>query len=511
MNPEDRKVVIIELVDEVRKSWWTVIAAVCFGLAGGLIATPYVPKVYEASTTMRIAPQSIPEDFLQTTVTETLAHRRLELMSAIKNRSYLEELMVRTVGAPNDDAERDAFVRGIRGSLVVDMPRGSNVLTLTIKDGDPERAEGLVNALTKLYVEDHAESRASQAESTRQTFDDLASGAQEEFDEIDEQLNEFNTNHRFETESYLNANLTLLENGRRDIRINQGEQARLVEQIKTLKARIEQSNAALGNPMMPVGVDVLVDPSTQRLALLEAELQSLKVRYSDAHPSVVQKQRQVEDLRAALLGSSPDSGTPGEGGKPRRPIDPYVASLQAEIDEARREVARLKSDEGGMRRDVVKIETRISHTPEIQGRFNELTEQHRLLRERYLDYRGKAERSKQSELLEESHRGERLEVTEWAIVPFRPIFPNPMYIHLLGVGVGVLLFLGPLLLRHFVNPVIASEAGMRGSIDVPVLVSIPKVMTPENERASRAQFLKNMGLSALSTAALAAVAVFFLV
>ena len=64
---------LLELGDRVRRSWWTLIAGICFGLAGGTIALRYIPKVYEATTRIWISEQEISSRVVESTVKDDMA------------------------------------------------------------------------------------------------------------------------------------------------------------------------------------------------------------------------------------------------------------------------------------------------------------------------------------------------------------------------------------------------------------------------------------------------------
>ena len=87
-----------------------------------------------------------------------------------------------------------------------------------------------------------------------------------------------------------------------------------------------------------------------------------------------------------------------------------------------------------------------------------------------------------------------------AELPRLPVYPKPMRFYALGIFAGCLLFVGPLVAGRFLRPVVSSEAGLRSLTDVPVLVTIPRVVT----EVTRGQFvrrtLKNVALSTLCVA-----------
>jgi len=90
-----------------------------------------------------------------------------------------------------------------------------------------------------------------------------------------------------------------------------------------------------------------------------------------------------------------------------------------------------------------------------------------------------------------------------AVAPTRPIGPGALRVYSLGLAVGLTIFVGPLLVRSAVNPVICSPAALRGLADAPVLVGIPRIRTRETREGQRRQFLLNVFLSFMSVIGLA--------
>ena len=68
MKADANKVLIFELGDTLIRSWWTLVAGICVGVAVGLIALHVIPKQYEARVKILVAPQQIPEQFVESTV-----------------------------------------------------------------------------------------------------------------------------------------------------------------------------------------------------------------------------------------------------------------------------------------------------------------------------------------------------------------------------------------------------------------------------------------------------------
>ena len=67
-----------------------------------------------------------------------------------------------------------------------------------------------------------------------------------------------------------------------------------------------------------------------------------------------------------------------------------------------------------------------------------------------------------------------------------------------------MLFRSPLLAKTLLDPVICSEQGLLEAVDVPVLVSIPRVLTDEISAALRGRLVLNVTVSLVSVVVLVA-------
>ena len=70
-------------------------------------------------------------------------------------------------------------------------------------------------------------------------------------------------------------------------------------------------------------------------------------------------------------------------------------------------------------------------------------------------------------------------------LPQKPYFPNRMIVSLGSIVFGFIAGAGLAALVEFVNPRLNSEAELRDLVPVPVLVTIPRLESPEEQQASR--------------------------
>jgi len=490
LGPEQRKAMVLELADAVLKSWWTVVGGICAGLIGAVVALSLVPKWYEATAKIYVTPE-ISRELGRPLVAEDMTRR----MAALKEAVLTDEYKLRLVQRVYPQAEGEKMMmrlRGLRTRVRITPttlgptpgPESLFAFDLTYRDVNPERAAQAVNVLAELYIEQNEQFRGGQAREVLQAAEDQAAAAKQELDVADRRLIEFRGRNRFETEDQRDANLRLMERRQGDLESNLASQRLVGERLRDLGVRLAELDAGGAS-------------TAGEVAELRRQLEGLLGRYSESHPEVLRVRRKLQDLLAKPGTAEPASAD--------YPPDPQVTALQKQVEASRREIEALAEQEAKLRDEIAEYERRIAAVPRVQPELSRLQTERALLFQRYQDLRGKADQAAQALYLEETLKGERFELAQRAEPSFKPVSPQPTQFYTLGVALGLGLFVGPLLARHFLRPRITSEAGLKALADVPVLVTIPRIETPAARARGVRRMLANVALSAVCAATTVAV------
>lgn len=493
---------VLEIVDRVLRSWWTLVAGACLGLAGGFVAVDHLPKIYQANTTIFVTPPQIPEEYVRSTVTDDMAARLIAIKEAVLSRPYMEAIVLKHYGTPSTPEDLERKVGSVRGRVDVDTPRidrrrgeRGGVFRVKFRDTDPVRAADIANELADRYIEENVRFRTTQAEGTAEMLEELAATAQEELRQLEERVAAFKAAHLYETQEHWDANLQFLA----------GAQSRLEVNTRNLEDREEERDTLIAQraqASLDAGLVPGIDPATARLNRVRQEYEDLRSKYHDDHPDVRSKKRELEELEAAARRRVAEGG---EGGS----FPAGMTPLDVKIDAAEREIARLESENERIEKDIAEYQRRLSKTPLIEQQLAELTKPLEAKEEQYQEYRRKAEDAKGSQRVEESEKGERFQIIEEARPPAIPISPNPPFILAIGLAAGLALFVGPIVLRAVLLPVVGSEAGLKDALEeVPVLISIPRVRTEAVVHARRRRVMANFAAATVAVALLVLVRVF---
>jgi len=491
---------LLELLDRVLKSWWTVVAGVCLGLSFAVAALAYLPKTYEAGTTIFVVPRQVPERLVPGTVTDDMSVRLGALRQALLSRTYMQQLIAEVYGKVEDPERQERLAGSVRSRLAItliriDPRRGGGIFRVGYRDSDPVRAAKVVNVLARLYIDQNVQFRTDQARGTSETMLRLVEEAEEQLRAKESEIAQFKRRHLYDTSEHRDANLQQLSASREELEDNRAALAQAHDRLQTLVIQQEQAERLAA--AAPDGV-VVDDPLQAELARLQRELSSVRSRYHDDHPDVQKARKQLDDFIEANASLLPD-----DAGAPSSSTS--LSPLQLQIESTRREIARLEGESERVRGEIDEYRRRLENTPRVDQELSELTENYESLVETYRDRLDKYEEAKAALRIEEAQQGERFEIVESAAPPSIPIQPVPMFVLGLGLVAGVGAFVGPLVARCLLFPKVLSEAGLQARSDLPLLVSITRLPTDDVRKKRKTRIIKNFVASSLSVMVLVAV------
>jgi len=495
--------IILEVLDRITKSWWTVVAGLCLGLAASTAALYFLPKVYEARTTIFVVPQGMSDQLVRSTVTDDMSTRLGALREAVISRPYMVRLISANYGKPEDQATLEKLIRSVssrvRVSLMrIDSRRGGGMFQLSFSDGDAQRSADVVNSLAQLYIDQNVQFRTNQAQDTANTMKELADEVGVQLQALDKDIAAFKEGHLYDTSDHFNANLQQMSASRQELDINGRALIQAQDSLQALQIQQEQSEwmASSVPESMPTS-----DPIRLQYIRLRNELADLKTRYQEDHPDVRRKQQELDDFLTKNRTFLNIDGDNEQESPEQAPMTP----LMVQINSTRREITRLESEALRIQRDIDEYKLRIERTPRVDQEMAELTKNHGVLQDKYRTYMAKYEDARAGLRVEESQQGERFEIIEEAMAPMLPSKPVPLMIYALGLVGGLAMFVGPVVARYFLVPTIVSEARLKELSEYPVLITLNQLQTPYIERMKRAGRIKNLLASMLSMALLAVV------
>jgi hypothetical protein len=240
----------------------------------------------------------------------------------------------------------------------------------------------------------------------------------------------------------------------------------------------------------PTGLAAPV-PEAVRLAQMKQELARLRTQFSERYPDVVQMAAEVAALEHTLAeAKSSEPKTEGKPGAPQPtppavPLSPYVLRLKEALSEAQTDLKVLKSEEGRLRDGIAAYQARVENVPRREQEYVELSRGYESTRELYQSLMKRYEEAQLAESMEQRQKGEQFRVIEPAIPNSQAAAPNRVRLLLMAVAVSLGLAVGAVVLAEHVDTSFHSIDDLRAFSAVPVLVSIPRIVTQAGLRRAR--------------------------
>ena len=433
-----------------RRRWLPVL--ICFVL--GLMATAGVTyawkPTYVALSTILIARQQIPTDFVKSTVQEDSLANINAMVGKILSTQNLSNLIDSRdlFTAERETTPRIALVGKMRSNIeAYPLPSASRKATsivfgISYESEKPAEAADVANALAALFVESNISRRNRQAQRTTEFLRQELRRDEDELRKQSKLISDFRREHRGRLPNELDTNLRRLDS--------------LTTRQESLGDQIAQKQSRL----LEIASTGSAVPSESRVLLEELQRQLARelAAHTDEHPNVIALRDRITRLNEVIAG----------GG------DRQDSQIGIVLASERREIARLQSTLAKVEEDIAEANERIDATPAITDELTALEQKEGVLRDDYLNSLRKVEEAELAESLESAHQGGQVSVLDEASPPASPVRPRWM-IALIGVGASVALAVGIALLLELVDPVVATARHLENLSEGPILGTLPHI------------------------------------
>jgi polysaccharide biosynthesis transport protein len=482
-----------------RRKWLAILVFVAPACAA-ISLIMFLPNIYRSTATVLVERQQVPEAFVRSTVTSALETRLQTISQEILSRSRLEALIDR-FGLYADLKTRvslEEVIARIRGDIKLELksadvkgnPRereATVAFTISYQGSDPRTVSAVANTLAGFYIEENLKARERQAIGTSEFLKVQLGETKKRLDVQEERVSAFKRLHLGELPQQMETNLVTLERLHTQLRINTDRQTRAAERRETLSSQLAEAESlpASGNAgsAEPRGA--------ARLVLKKEELTRLRTRFSERYPDVVQLAAEVTALERELAeGKSGEPQTEESTAAPKATqpgpfTSPYVLRLKESLNENQADLKVLKSEESRLRGQIASYQTRVENVPRREQEFKELSRDYEGTRELYQTLMRRHEEAQLAESMEQRQKGEQFRVIEPAVPNPLPAAPSRVRLLLMALVVSLGLAVGAVVLAENIDTSFHSVDDLRAFSPVPVLVSIPRIVTHIDLRRAR--------------------------
>jgi uncharacterized protein involved in exopolysaccharide biosynthesis len=440
--------VLLDPMGVVLRRWKLMLVGGLLLLTAFGVAAIRMEPLFDAQATVSVLGARISENFVQTTVEIGTLDQINAIVSQVLSRNNLAEIVIahELFGGGRDEEPIEVAVEKVREKIVIGTlddsvarrrgSESSRVYMLSYKDGDPERAAAVANALARSFIDVHLRLRSSEA---RITTDFL----RRELAEVGEELRaqeglatDFKLEHRGELPGELGTNLARLERLQETRRV-------LLDQLRVLDSRPATSEVIAAD-----------DSPEARVAVLRRRLNESLSLYTPDHPNVAALQRQLEAIEREF-GLESSSG----------------AFSQSSAATSARHVRRRLSE---VERELTDLDARVARTPRRQEEQEALDRRLNVLRSNYTELLRKVDQAELSESVESAQHGVRVSILDRAVPPTERD-GSRIQLMLIGLAAAIALAALTALLLESLDAVVISSEQLELAYSLPVLGNVPHI------------------------------------
>lgn len=414
-------------------------------IALGLAYT--MPEKYRTATLILVEEQEVPKSFVQTTENPTRP-RLLTIRQEILSRTRLEQVIKELDPYPErtGQAALTDILETMRAAVAINV-KGEDAFTIEYVHRNPRMAQDVANRLAGLFIEETMRSREEQVTSAVSFIETQLADARRELELKEQALRKLKEARMGSLPEQTSSNLATLQR-------LQLEQQSLAASLQSARQRLTQLDQGSTDPGPTPGASSRYEPS--ELATLRARLAELQERYTAEHPDIEAVLARIARLEGTAVKTS-DSGSAAPTPERSSPL----------LDQARLEVKDLEGKIANVDRRIQEFQQRVENTPRAEQELANLTRDHQMLQQNYLQLLNKKIDAQMAERLEERWKGEQFRVLDPAFLPEQPYSPNRRLIAVIGLVLGLLAGLTLAYASEFL------DSSVKGVRDLEVLAPLP--------------------------------------
>lgn len=465
------------LIEMILRRRWIILISLCASLIAGICLVWLLPRIYEAKTLIIVEGQRVPQNYVQSLVTEDTAQRIATISQQILSTSNLENIIkdFKLFDKPEfGNLFLEDKVADLRKRISVDVignRRETEAFTISFKGENPEKVMQVTNGLASSFIDENLKVRESQAIGTSQFLDAELQTMRKRLEEVEEAIKNYRKNNMGELPEQLETNLRILERLEENLtnRQQQLREAKIrLADLKNQTARSSETIVVIG------GGDNSGQPNTNGASLddLRAQLQAIQSRYTEKHPDIVRLKARIAELEATLTNQANSDNVDASV-----PISPQ---LRNQYIEAQREIQIAESEIESLKAQIGEYQKRIEETPKREQDLLGLRRDYQNIQASYDSLLNRKLEAEIAVNMERKQKGEQFRVVDPARLPQRPVEPDMRKIFIMVIMLGAGLGGGVSFLLEYLNTSFRSAEEIESQYSVPVLTSIPFLITKKH-------------------------------
>jgi polysaccharide biosynthesis transport protein len=482
-----------------RRKWLLILPAIAITTAVAWVVYR-LPNVYQSTTLIVVRPSTLPMGVVPIINEDSLTRQLTSITQVVTSRSSLEPLVDKYELYRAERARGEAMetvIGMMRQDINVEVNTSRNDITngfnISFRYRDPRVAQAITSELAGKYISEQTNNQVHSTTAAKTFIDNQVKQAEETLAAVDRQRVEFMSNNVGKLPSEATSLFNQLSGLREEQKALMSEVGRLQDrraaatgQLILLKQQsvqlIEDAASNLTDPKTTLAWSNLVT----RKAALEGDLTRLRQELREKHPDVIAKQKEVDQVKGEMdlmVSEWKEKIKEKQASLEKRP-NLTVGGVEAEIRLVEGEIKRQQKLLGDNEKQIGQIVERINNVPGVEVALSAIERDYQTKKAAHDQLLQQQQRITLGADAASQQQGEGIEVIDPANLPAAPVAPKRLMLSSLGLGIG--LALGLLMVGVVEGPrllTIQNSEDARHYTGLPVLLSVPELLTPQEARA----------------------------
>jgi polysaccharide chain length determinant protein (PEP-CTERM system associated) len=488
----------------VRRRWWIVLPLFLIWLAVWGVSW-LLPTTYQSDALISAEQEKVSDLYVMENVNVNLQNRLQSTTQQVLSRASLQAIIdrfklyvtpprVSGFFKPKDPVEQ------MRGDIKIELVgspgyRGEFVTFKIHYSADtPELAQQVNSELTSLFINENVRAQRQLSESTTAFLDKELADARGKMEEQEGEVSAFKARHVGNLPGQLQSNVQILAGLQAQLAstlhaLDTSKQQKIY--LESLLQQYQSAQASFGGDSTVISTQAL----DKVLRDLRLQIQNLRTRYTDDHPDIVALKDEIAKTEVLRKQNEAEIASNQQAGKSSNAIDLSAAEgVQRGSPTAIMQLqSQLKANELEIQNEQQHAKDLESQTAAYQGRLNltpeteqELGVVSRGYDEAKFNYNSLLQKQTQSQLatsLGQQHQGQQFRIIDPPKLPDKPSAPNRFLISLCGLAFGAVLGVGIATFLELTDVRYRREKDLEGILPARMLVGIPRLSTPEEDRS----------------------------
>lgn len=471
------------------RRYFVLVPAVIVSAALGL-AVRRLPNVYESKTVIIVDPPKVSTSYVQPVNQIDLNSRLSTIQKQVTSRTELQRLISR-YGLYPELSERKAPVEVMVDEMLKHITvrpfsasSGIYAFSISYVGPDPMTVRDITAELAGRFIDANSDETRRQVYTTIDQLDGRIEEVKGELERIE--------NARA---GYLYRNPDAVP-GQEQNMIGQMNSLSMIRQsqqssIDALRSQISTSEQMLAGlrtqdriePEVPLAAGQTEGQLRTKRAEYEAQLKQLLTIYTEKNPEVLKVRAQIDSLNREIEDLRSSAVRDLQARRAARGGNSQIAALEIRIAADKRDLTRKEAELEQTNRQFAELQGRLRATPLLSTEATRIERDYTTLRKRYEDLVAMRDNARFSAKVINDFSGETFRMSDPAGLPEVPVSPNRRLLYPFSILAGLMTGL---------IAAVAMEARalmtIRDGRDVvhytrlPLMVSIPKIVTREDRR-----------------------------